>query len=468
MIGEIERLQAAEQKILADPIIRRVVEMAQQEGVGLYLVGGAVRDFLLGREPRDYDFVMERLHPPFLDRLGIAFEASYFSMGKGREERVYRLVKGDKILDFTVMTGRNVQEDLMRRDFTINAIAYSFSEKKFYAPARALEDMERRRIDLLSSEAIIQDPLRMLRALRYVSTLGFELTPRLKEEVLRSKELLGKVAPERIRSELDVILLSDDPAGGLEPMLELGLLHQIFPEMASLEGVEQGEPHTQDVLRHTVAVTARAMKLAVRNPYDLELDKEMRLVLGYAALFHDLGKPETRQVDEEGKVHFYGHPQVSAEKASRIMRRYRFPTSLREKVLKVVSNHMRPLTLLSSSPRDAALRRLINAVGEATPALLLLGLAEVEAKEGSEGERDAYLELSRRILSLMRQEEVISPPKLIGGRDLMEMGYSPGPRMGEILEAVRQRQIEGLIRTRQEALEFVKRNFPPRGERREA
>ncbi|RLA83909.1 MAG: hypothetical protein DRG40_06355, partial [Deltaproteobacteria bacterium] len=137
-------------------------------------------------------------------------------------------------------------------------------------------------------------------------------------------------------------------------------------------------------------------------------------------------------------------------------------------VLKVVSNHMRPLTLLSSSPKDAALRRLINAVGEATPALLLLGLAEVEAKEGSEGERDAYLELSRRILSLMRQEEVISPPKLIGGRDLMEMGYSPGPRMGEILEAVRQRQIEGLIRTRQEALEFVKRNFPPRGERREA
>jgi len=453
-------LREAEGRILSDPIIGRVFKEASERGVRIYLVGGAVRDFLLGREPKDYDFILEDFCPSFLRRLGDTMRTTYFPLGKGRGERVFRLVKDGKVLDFTLMAGRSLQEDLLRRDFTINAIAYSPQQRRFYAPQRALEDLKAGRIDLLSPKALLNDPLRILRALRYCSTIGFSITKRAEEEIKRQKDLLKKVAKERILMELDEIISSASPERALRPLASWGLLEVLFPEMEPLKGLEQGEYHQRDAFLHSVEVAIKALEIARKDdliPFTPQ--REDYLVLGYTGLFHDLGKPATRKVDQDGRVHFYGHPKVSKELALRIMKRYPFPSAVRERVLRLVENHMRPLTLTTGNPTDRALRRLIHEMGEDIKPLLIFGLAEIEEKGRGDGERGAYLGLCQRILDLMSKEDVIHPPPLLRGQDLLDMGFSPGPAIGEILREVRRLQIEGELRTKEDAINFVRERF---------
>jgi tRNA nucleotidyltransferase/poly(A) polymerase len=321
-----EDFSGVKKKILADPIIQQVAGLARQNKVPLYLVGGTIRDILLGRKIRDYDFVVKVVDMPFLDQLGGLLGASVFPMGKGKVEPIYRLVKGEKVIDFALMEGDAIEQDLMRRDFTINAIAYSFAEGRFFTAPQAGEDLEAGRIDLVvSPQALEADPLRMLRAVRYRCTLpGFVLTGRLKEEIKRHKELLTEVAPERIRAELDEIILSPSPAQGLGLMHELGLLTCVFPELAPLEDLPQGRYHVTDALSHTIEV-AREVDTLMRgeHPFPFQPSRDDRLIVGYAALFHDLGKPATKSIDAEGEIHFYGHPDHSSLLAQGIMKRLR-------------------------------------------------------------------------------------------------------------------------------------------------
>lgn len=454
-------LKEAERRILQDSLISRVFEEAERRGLRLYLVGGAVRDFLIGRQPKDYDFVLEAFCSSFLKRLRDLFRTSYFPLGKGKEERVFRLVKDGKVLDFTLLANRTLQEDLLRRDFTINAMAYSPAHRRFYVPQRALEDLRAGRIEPLSSKALVDDPLRMLRALRYCSTLGFSLSQRAEEGIRRNRGLLKGVAGERVLMEMEEILLSPAPERALRPMAAWGILEVLFPEMAPLRGLDQGDHHQRDVLEHSAEVAIKALEIARgKGPFLPNPEKGDLLVLGYCGLFHDLGKAATKEVDTDGKVHFYGHEKASRELASRIMKRYPFPTSLRDRVLRLVEAHMRPLTLIRGAPTDRALRRLINHMGEDIELLLVFGLAEIEEK-GKGDELKAYEGLCRRILRLLQEEDVIDPPPLLGGRDLLAMGFSPGPRMGEILRQIRRLQIEGELKTREEAESYVRGNFRP-------
>jgi len=463
MVSEIEDPGKVEKRILDDPIIQRVVELARRREAHLYLVGGAIRDFLLDKEVRDYDFVMQEMEISFLDQLGALFEATYFSMGKGRQEQAYRLVKEEKTLDFTVMVGNNIHQDLMRRDFTINAIAYSFDERRFYAPSQSMKDLKECKIDLISPQAVEMDPLRMLRAIRYRCTLPhFDLTERLREEIRRQKRLVQGVAPERIRGEMDEIILSPSPAQGLQLMRGLGLLTEIFPEMVPLEGLPQGRHHTTDALSHTIEVVGKVVEIIREGPpFSFQPSMQERLILGYGALFHDLGKPATKMIDEGGEVHFYGHPQHSSRLAQGIMRRLKFPNRLRAEVILLVENHMRILTLSAEAPKDKALRRLIHAMGEGIRSLLLLGLAEIEAKGGGdEGEKGRFMDLCQRIWDLYEEEDLIEPMPLLKGRDLLTLGYCPGPRLGEILKEVKRRQIAGELKNREDALKFVQEEYP--------
>jgi poly(A) polymerase len=459
-----ERFRGVEKRILVDPIIQQVTELARQKEVSLYLVGGTIRDILLGRKIKDYDFVVTKVDMPFLDQLGDLLEASVFPMGKGKGEQIYRLVKGEKVIDFALMEGDAIEQDLMRRDFTINAIAYSFAEGRFFTAPQAMEDLKVGRIDLVSPQALEADPLRVLRAVRYRCTLpGFALTDRLKEEIKPHKELLSEVAPERIRAELDEIILSPAPAQGLGLMHELGLLTCVFPELAPLEDLPQGRYHATDVLSHTIEV-AREVDTLMRgeHPFPFQPSRDDRLIVGYAALFHDLGKPATKSIDAGGEIHFYGHPEHSSLLANGIMKRLRFPNKVRDGVIPVVENHMRILTLAQGEPTDKALRRLIHAMGEGIRLLLVLGLAETGSKQGDDTEeRKRFMDLCRRIWGLYEKEDLIAPEPLLMGRDLLGLGHSPGPRLGEILTEVRRRQIAGELTDREEALRFVREAYPP-------
>ena len=459
-----EDFRGAEKRILADPIIQQVAELARQKEVLLYIVGGTIRDILLGRKIRDYDFVVEQLEIPFLDQLGGLLEASVFPMGKGRVEEICRLVKGELTIDFAVMEGDNIKQDLMRRDFTINAIAYSFSEGRFFTAPQAMEDLEAGRINLVSPQALVADPLRMLRAVRYCCTLpGFALTERLIEEIKRHKELLTEVAPERIRAELDEIILSPSPAQGLGLMHELGVLTRIFPEIAPLENLPQGRYHVTDALSHTIEVVGAVSTLIRKDhPFPFQPSRDDCLIAGYAALFHDLGKPATKSTDEGGEIHFYCHPEHSSLLAQGIMKRLRFPNSVRDGVVPLVENHMRILTLAQGEPTDKALRRLIHSMGEGIRLLLVLGLAETGSKQGDEKEeRKRFMDLCGRIWELYNKGDLIAPEPLLMGRDLLGLGHAPGPHIGEILTEVRRRQIAGELKDREEALQFVQGVYPP-------
>jgi poly(A) polymerase len=456
--------RGVEQQILTDPIIQQVRDLARQEGLSLYLVGGAVRDIILKREIKDYDFVVQEMTAAFLDHLGERLEASVFPMGKGRHEGVYRLVKSEHTIDFVVMEGDTIDQDLLRRDFTINAIAYSFTEKQFFAPPGAMNDLKAKRIDPVSPQALQADPLRMLRAVRYRCTLpGFDLTQRLKDAITRHQELISDVAPERIRAEMDQIILSPMPALGLHLMHELGLLIRLFPELAPLEALPQGRHHRTDALSHSLEVVGEGNRLLVgEHPFPFRPNDQDRLILGYAALFHDLGKPATQSIDDEGEVHFYGHPQESSLLAQGIMRRLKFPNRVQDGVLPVVENHMRILTLARGEPKDSALRRFIHLMGEEIRLLLVLGLAETGSKGGGDKDEQArFMALCGRIWDLYEREDLIAPEPLLKGRDLLALGYTPGPRMGEILEEVRKRQIGGELRDKEEALRFVKKEYAP-------
>jgi poly(A) polymerase len=461
-----EDFSGVEKRILADPMIQQVAGLARQKGVSLYLVGGTIRDILLGRKIKDYDFVVEKLEMPFLDHLRGLLEASVFPMGKGRGEQIYRLVKGERIIDFAVMEGDDIMQDLLRRDFTINAIAYSFPEERFFTAPQAMEDLKAGRIDMVSPQALEADPLRMLRALRYRCTLpGFGLTERLKEGIKRHKALLTEVAPERIRAELDEIILSPSPAQGLGFMNEIGLLTSVFPEISPLEDLPQGRHHVTDALSHTIEVVGEvAMLISKEYPFPFHPSRDDRIIVGYAALFHDLGKPTTKSIDAEGQIHFYGHPQHSSLLAQGIMRRLRFSNSVRDEIIPLVENHMRILTLAQGEPTDKALRRLIHAMGEGIRLLLILGLAETGSgsKQGGDTEeKERFMDLCRRIWDLYEKEDLIAPEPLLMGRDLLGLGHVPGPRLGEILTEVRRRQIAGELKDRDEALRFVQELYPP-------
>jgi poly(A) polymerase len=457
-----EDLSEVRQKILADPIIQQVAEMASRKKVPLYLVGGTIRDILLKRKVKDYDFVLKKVGMSFLDQLGNLLAASLFPMGKGRQEQVYRLVKDEKTIDLAVMRGDDIVQDLVQRDFTINAIAYAFAEGRFYADPKAVNDIKKGRIELVSPQALQADSLRMLRAIRYRCTLpGFDLTEPLKEEIARHSKLLSDAAPERIRTELDEIILSPLPAQGLWLMHELGLLSCVVPELTPLEGLPQGRHHLTDALSHTIEVVEEVDRLAREgNPFSFRPAEQESLILGYAALFHDLGKPATQSIDEQGEVHFYGHPEQSSCLAQGIMRRLKFTNRVRDGVVLVVENHMRILTLATGEPLDKALRRLIHAMGEEIRLLLLLGLAETGSKgSGERGEQKQFMDLCRRIWDLYDKEDLIAPEPLLQGRDLLTLGHAPGPRMGEILNEVREKQIAGELRNKEEALQFVKEEY---------
>jgi poly(A) polymerase len=460
----LEAFSGVEKKILADPVIQQLVGYARQKKVPLYLVGGTIRDILLGRKIKDYDFVVKKVEMPFLDQLGGILEASLFPMGKGKGEQIYRLVKGEKVIDFSVIGGDAIEDDLMKRDFTVNAIAYSFAEGRFFTVPQAMQDLKAGKIDLVSPQALEADPLRMLRAVRYRCTLpGFALTDRLKEEIKRRKELLTEMAPERIRAELDEIVLSPFPAQGLRLMHELGLLICLFSEFAPLKDLPQGRYHVNDALSHTIEVV-REVDTLMRgeHPFPFQPSRDDRLVVGYAALFHDLGKPDTKSIDEGGEIHFYGHPEQSSLLAQGIMKRLRFPSKVRDKVIPLVENHMRILTLATGEPTDKALRRLIHAMGEGIRLLLVLGLAETGSKqENDKAEKKRFMDLCQRIWDLYEKEDLIAPEPLLMGRDLLGLGHSPGPRLGEILIEVRRRQISGELTDRKEALRFVQEEYPP-------
>ena len=462
-------LNQAREEIRNDPILSELSRLAKEKKTSLFLVGGYLRDLFLGASAKDYDFALPKDASSFIETIEEALHLLFFKVGK--EEMgttTYRIVKEGMSIDLTFMQGETIDEDLRRRDFTVNAVAFSLQDEIFHWVEGAIEDIGRKLIRTVSNRSIDLDPLRMLRAIRYLCTLeGFAIDKELKEEISLKGEKILSLPAERIRTELDQILLSPQPAVGIGSLYESNLLFSLFPELKGLENLGQNGHHHLDVLSHTLLIVEKiswASEWVARNDRETLLNQQDRLSLYYAALFHDIGKQDTYSKDGKGMVHFYYHEAFSVQAAERIMERLRFSNLMQDKILYLIKNHMRILNL-SRETKETALRRLVNQIGDETPLLVLLSLADKEASRGILSvQNDEVVEKHcLRILELFREKDIVHPPPLITGNDVMALGYSSGPRVGQILSFIRQKQVEGEIKSREEALGVLRERFGAEG-----
>jgi tRNA nucleotidyltransferase/poly(A) polymerase len=458
-------LKQARDEIHKDPVLSKLMRRAKEKGIPLFLVGGYLRDILLGTRSKDYDFTLPKDASSFVPAIEETLGFRFFKVGKDEmNTATYRVIKEDISVDLTFWQGETIEEDLGKRDFTVNAISFSLRDETFHWTERSLDDIGKKLIHAASDHSIDQDPLRMLRAIRYRCTLeGFDMDAELKKEISSKKEQIGKVSAERIKTELDQVLLSPRPHLGMKGLHESSLLFTLMPEFKGLEILGQGEHHHLNVLPHILLMVEKiswAFQWIAGRGVTVPPAREDWLSLYYAALFHDLGKQDTYSEDEEGKVHFYYHESYSCKRAEGIMDRLRFSNQLKNRILNLVQHHMRILNM-SGETKEGALKRLVNQMGEETTLLVLHTLADKEASRGILSlQIDEVVENHcLRILELFREKDIVHPPLLISGHDVMALGYSSGPRVGQILNFIRQKQVEGEIKTREEALRILKEQF---------
>jgi poly(A) polymerase len=434
---------------------REIAERLRENGYIAYFAGGCVRDIVRGETPKDFDIATdakpETVQKLFLRTYAVGahfgvivvLENDFqFEVATFRSDEAYINGRHPSVVHFS-----SPEEDATRRDFTINGMFYDpvAAEVIDFVGGRADIDAKLVRAIGDPAQRFAEDRLRMLRAVRLATVLDYTIDNQTWDALVAKATSINEISAERIRDELVRIFLSPNRARGWDLLDSSGLMRAILPELDRMKGVLQPEQfHPEgDVFEHT--------RLMLQF-----LPEKVSVPLVFAVLLHDVAKPVTATIDETGRIRFSGHDRAGAEMAEEIMRRLRFSGAETEATVEMVRQHM----VFKDVPkmREAKLKRFM-----ARPTFDdELELHRVDC-EGSHRMLDNYEFLLRK-----REEfanEPIIPPPLVRGGDLIALGLKPGPEFGEILEAVETRQLEGDLHTREEALEWVKREYSP-GERR--
>ncbi len=416
--------------------IEAICRVLRADGYQAYLVGGAVRDSLMGKTPKDYDIVtdslphvVEGIFPQSIatgKRFGtitVRSEGTSVEVTTMRRDGTYSDQRHPDTVEYT----KELKEDLARRDFTINAIAYSPFEGKFFDPFFGIRDIKRKQIRSVGCprERFSEDPLRILRCLRFSATLGFSILAETLEAI--NPSTLDVVSLERIRDEFSKLLLAEDNLPTLELLFTTGVLKQILPELVAGHGIRQGGNHKWDVLGHSL-VTA-----SVITP---------SLHLRLAGLLHDVGKSKTYLETDDG-LQFHQHHKVGAEETRTILRRLRYSNQEVERVAHLVENHMFNLHPEST---DRAIRRLLARVGaDHILDLLELRRADILAQRFHAPSALAYGQaLAHRVQEILQDGSALSLSDLsVRGDDLVStLNIPPGKKIGEILSYLLEQVLE--------------------------
>jgi poly(A) polymerase len=495
-----------------------------------YLVGGSVRNLLLGELCLDWDIVTDGSAPALARRLADTLEGYYAYM----HEKASRVVvkNGHEIsFDIAPLMGHTIEYDLRQRDFTINAIAVPLADAvqqlgaeaddenvvaslvgarggtgarlatrlrdKLIDPLHGAADIGVRRLRAVSSDVFRHDPLRMLRAVRLRMRYQLTIDNWTQSLMMRDAALLPSVAAERIHDELYAIL---EPVGATEQLRfldALGLLTVLIPEFTAARDMPQPSPHYWDVLEHSLETVGTLEQLALLLQGDVEQIRqsewetsggdlvEIQTLLHeaeeqgifqlallaaprmkLAALLHDIGKPATYTTDDEGFVHFYGHPQIGVPLAQQIMKRLSVSKHDSHLVQQVTAHHMRPGQLGHASPvTPRAIRRYFVDLGHTGIYVALFSLADHLATQGPQpltASWERHVSVVRLLLtSYIRERESILPPQLISAEELMRrLKLEPGPIVGQLLEQLAEAQADGLIHSKEEAFWLAEEYLP--------
>jgi poly(A) polymerase len=418
----------------------------------IYLVGGAIRELALGAAPKDYDFALS--DPDDLRLIEKEFSRRAFVLGK-KPIQTCRIVADETILDITFLE-TSIGKDLERRDFTINAVAFDIAGESIIDPLGGLYDINRRIIRYPNPETIPHDPLRMLKAIRHYATLDdFSIDPVLIEAITLSRPLIGKTAPERIKYELDLILSSHNVHRGIVMLAKTGLIFEIVPELKALHEMDVEKNFVLETYGHTLL----GFSFLYSRGHAYVPDRESLRNVGWALLFHDLGKADTYSFDNQKQaVHFFNHERISRRIAMGIMDRLRFSTHEIRRITTLIEHHMRIFLISSSDATEKAIRRLIYKMGDLTPSLIALTLCDMYGSSGGQ-ENPSTIQVMQNcdaILAAYHESKKQPLPRLVSGNDLLSIGFIQGPFLGNCLEVIRDKQIAGEISTRDEAMELAR------------
>lgn len=466
-------------------MIEAVVSVAERDDREVYLVGGTVRDWLMGREPGDLDLAVDTKSHEFCRSLIRELGGGAFvQLGTGEEEAARVVWKGIDI-DISSFRGTalTIEGDLVLRDFTVNSMAVNLMSCLRSGNGAAVIDPLSGRNDLRAgvirhcSHAFEDDPLRLLRAFRFAATLGFEILNETKDAIRKRAQEITRPASERVRYELDLIMESSRAHDTFWAMHESGILNFLFPVL--YEGAEVKQPgfHHLDVFQHNFK-TLRELERIVADPllaypgHGKEMGEYLaaghnRRCLKWAALFHDIGKPETQDDSEKDnwRVTFFGHDERGRELFEELARHLRWSNEDRALTGSHIAMHMHPFHLctvrnMSGLTRRAALK-LCRKAGEHLPGLFLLAMADSLASRGElkpENMEQELVDLYEEILSIYDSHirPALSGPPLLGGKDLIdEFQLTPGPVFSVILRELQALQVEGAVSSREGAVEWV-------------
>ncbi|MGW4818488.1 CCA tRNA nucleotidyltransferase [Streptomyces sp. NPDC004227] len=449
--------RAVSELLRVAPVADELARRFQEAGFSLALVGGSVRDALLGRLGNDLDFTTDarpedvlKIVRPWADavwEVGIAF-------GTVGVQKQARVGDADRCFQIEVTTyrseaydrssrkpevsyGDSIEEDLVRRDFTVNAMAVALPEKTFIDPHGGIGDLEARvlRTPGTPEESFSDDPLRMMRAARFAAQLDFDVAP---EVVTAIQDMAGRieiVSAERVRDELNKLILSAHPRKGLTLLVDTGLAGHVLPELPALR-LESDEHHRhKDVYDHTLIVLEQAMAL----------EEEPDLALRLAALLHDIGKPRTRRFEKDGRVSFHHHEVVGAKMTKKRMIALKYSNELVKDVSRLVELHLRFHGYGTGEWTDSAVRRYVRDAGPLLDRLHKLTRSDCTTrnKRKAAALSRAYDGLEERIAQLQEREELDAIRPDLDGNQIMEiLGVKPGPAVGKAYKYLLELRLE--------------------------
>ncbi len=467
-------------------IFKQVDSVSRENKTPVYVVGGFVRDFLMGREQKkDVDFVVvgsglefAKKFDEVVDKAGSLIEFPDFDTARyifGEED-------GSLMLEFAgartekyradsrkpVVEQTTLEEDLARRDFTVNTMAVPvevlvgvssrgvkrrgdpmgllrFSRNDIIDPFNGKKDLANKilRTPLEPDRTFSDDPLRMMRAVRFASQLDFSIDPKTLESIYKNRERLKIVSAERIQEELFKLMACPKPSTGLTLMWQTHLLDFVLPEVAKLEGVEEvyGHQH-KDNLTHTFRVVDNVAEFS---------DK---ILLRLAGLFHDIGKPATKKFMPKIGWTFHQHEHVGKKMVYQISRRLRFSKADTDYLAKLVRWHMQPISLMDEGISDSAVRRLVVSLGDELDDLLILGRSDITTGNPYKKEKRLknYDNLGKKIVEVLERDKLRAFQSPLRGDEIMELSkLKPGPTVGKIKEAIEEAILDGIIPNEYEA-----------------
>ncbi|HBQ25782.1 MAG TPA: polynucleotide adenylyltransferase [Syntrophomonas sp.] len=411
-------------KIKMPENVKTLLNKLHNNGYQAYIYGACIRDYLLGKEPISWDITTNALPN---DIVIIFDENEGFSTIPSIQDYgiVMVLFKGESYQVNTFRTGEerrfadDINEDLLYKDFTMDSIAYN-EQEGLLDPYNGVGDIKNRLIRCARNpfEQMQEDSVRILRAIRFETQLGFNIEPKLLQAIKDLKDSIPTSGSERVRNEFIQILLSEQPSQGIRRLLELGLLERLIPELIPTIGFDtRSSYHDKDVFEHTLVVLDNT---------------EPNLTLRLAALLHDIDKPNCLTIDEDGEGHCYGHASSSSEIARTILGRLNFDRKTVKAVTALIKEHMNDFVNIS----DLSIKRLIRRVGlDNIDRLFELQLADIKGSELSGRDPDRTMKIRNKCFEVLSRREPLTVHDLdISGYDLLSLGYPPGKEIGEVMD----------------------------------